>query len=535
LKKENSATRSLALSFYTFLSRILGLVRDHYMAVTFGTGWVASAFSVAYRFPNMFRNLLAEGTLSQSFMPIYSEAEKQGSIQPAIVAGTVLTFLTFILSAFVGLFMIFAPFFIPYLVGGSLEYSNLVIKLSLILFVIIMTASLSSIFIAISNSKQKFFVPSLSPIILNLSYLIVFWFVLPHLDEMLDKVTILSYGIIMGGICQLLVQSYYVKKLGLAPKLNFNWKHPAIKNIFKLMIPAVIGGGFYQISLLIDVFLANYIQNQNPGLGAVVSLDYSQRLIQLPTGIIGVALATTTLPTLLASIKKDETHLIPAEIVSVVSFALYITLPAAMGFFILGIPIIDSLYYGGKWDSSSTMSTYAALKFYALAIPMYSLNKIFTSSYYAFKDTKTPLRINMVSFAINLSTNLLLMGVLQHAALALSSAISAMITFALLFYNLRKHGIQISKTQLWGKTKKFFFPLLAMAIVLLFFRYMISTQVFSRLENLGFSFANQSRIFISLAIASSSITYFIASGILNLPEFQLVFGKILGKIKRSKT
>ncbi|MCX7998087.1 MAG: murein biosynthesis integral membrane protein MurJ, partial [Leptospiraceae bacterium] len=294
--KENSAARSLALSFYTFLSRVLGLIRDHYMAVTFGTGWIGSAFSVAYRFPNMYRNLLAEGTLSQSFMPIYAEAEKLNEKEPALVAGTVLTFLTFVLSCFVGLFMLFAPFVIPYLVGGSLEYSNLVIELSLILFFLIMTASLSSIFIAISNSKHKFFVPSLSPIILNLAYLFVFWFILPYLEDMYDKVKILSYGIVCGGILQLLVQALYVKRLGYFPKLNFNWKHPAIKKIFSLMVPAVIGGGFYQISLLVDIFLANYIQNQNPGLGAVVSLDYSQRLIQFPTGIIGVALATTILP-----------------------------------------------------------------------------------------------------------------------------------------------------------------------------------------------------------------------------------------------
>ncbi|HNO23835.1 MAG TPA: lipid II flippase MurJ, partial [Leptospiraceae bacterium] len=182
-EQKSSAAKSLVLSFYTFLSRILGLVRDHFMAVTFGTGWVASAFSVAYRLPNMFRNLLAEGTLSQSFMPIYSEAEKTNLKEASLTAGTILTFLFSFLSVFVSLFILFAPYFIPVLSGGTEEYSGLIIRLSVILFFLILTASLSSVFMAISNLSHKYFVPSLSPIILNMSYLVAFFFILPNFAE----------------------------------------------------------------------------------------------------------------------------------------------------------------------------------------------------------------------------------------------------------------------------------------------------------------------------------------------------------------
>jgi putative peptidoglycan lipid II flippase len=266
---------------------------------------------------------------------------------------------------------------------------------------------------AISNTHQKFFVPSLSPIILNLSYIFIFIFIINNYTEMIDKVTILCYGIVFGGILQLLVQSFYVRSQGYSPKLNFTWKHPAVKKIFSLMLPAVVGGGFYQISLLVDIFLANYIQNKNPGLGAVVSLDYSQRLIQFPTGIIGVALATTTLPALLASLKNDEKEKIPSELSNVIQFSLFLTLPAAVGFLVLGRSIIDSIFYGGKWGFESTESTLKALRFYSLAIPLFSLNKILTSSYYAFKDTKTPLKVNMISFSINIALNLIFMNFLK--------------------------------------------------------------------------------------------------------------------------
>ena len=217
----SSATRSLALSFYTFLSRILGLFRDHYMAVTFGSGWVASAFSIAYRLPNMYRNLLAEGTLSQSFMPIYNDAEKESAEEAAKVAGTILTFLFAMLSIFVAVFILLAPYLLPFLVGGTEEYQKLVIRLSLILFVLIMTASLSSIYIAIENVHHEYFVPSLSPIVLNLSYLFMFLFVLPSEEDMLEKIELLCFGIVGGGVLQLILQIGYVRKMGFSPKLNF--------------------------------------------------------------------------------------------------------------------------------------------------------------------------------------------------------------------------------------------------------------------------------------------------------------------------
>ncbi len=531
-KTSSSASKSIALSFYTFLSRILGLIRDHYMAISFGTGFVASAFSVAYRLPNMYRNLLAEGTLSQSFMPLYSDASKVSEEEASLMSGAVLSFLCFMLLVFVGVFVLFAPYLLPLLVGGTKEYSDLVIELSLILFILIFTASLSSIYIAISNSKQKFFVPSLSPIILNLSYLFVFLVVFRFYEDTLERVKVLSFGIVTGGFLQLAVQAYYVKKLNLFPKINFNWKHPAIKKIITLMIPAVIGGGFYQISLLVDIFLANYIQNQNPGLGAVVSLDYSQRLIQLPTGIIGVALATTTLPGLLASLKEDKKAAIPSELAETLCFALYLTLPAAFGFVFMGETIVDAIFYGGKWDSKATLSTIQALQFYSLAIPVFSMNKILTSSYYAFKDTKTPLQVNMISFSINIGLNLILMNFLKHAGLALSSTIAAHITFSFLFFKMRKHEIRIPEKEILFRLLKILIPLTALTLWLIFTENFLHLESFSFIQEMNLAHENIARLKAVVGILPAIVLYFSFSKIAKLHEFDLIFGKILGKLKR---
>ncbi|MDV6234807.1 murein biosynthesis integral membrane protein MurJ [Leptospira ellisii] len=525
----DAASRSIALSFYTFLSRILGLLRDHFMAISFGTGMVASAFSVAYRLPNMFRNLLAEGTLSQSFMPLYSESGKISEEEARVMSGAVLSFLFFVLSLLVAGTFLFAPFFLPILVGGSREYSDLVVELTYILFFLIVTASLSAIFMAISNSKNRFFVPSLSPILLNCSYLFAFFFLFPFLDDVHDRVIVLCSAIVTGGFLQLAVQIWYVRKKGDLPKINLNWRHPAIKKIFRLMLPAALGGGFYQLSLLVDIFLANWVQNNNPGLGAVVSLDYSQRLVQLPTGIIGVALATTILPALLQSLKRGELGSVGKELSGALEFAVFLTVPAALGMVFLAGPILDAIYYGGRWDHIATHTATLPLIFYSTAIPFFSVNKILISSYYAFQDTKTPLKIQSVSFAINIILNLVLVWFLKHSAIALSSAISASITFLLLGVFLRKHEVEFPWAGLLKKISKMAVPFLLLGSYLFFYKIFVYSPVLNYLESGGIGYAMSARIDLGAAIVPAVFLFFASSLLFKVDGIYLLAGKIRKK------
>lgn len=528
---QNSSKRSLALSLYTFISRILGLIRDHYMAVTFGTGMIASAFSVAYRLPNMFRNFLAEGTLSQSFMPLFSESSKEGDEAAKVMAGSVLSFLFFVLSLLVGIFFLTSHSFIPLVVGGTKEYSDLIIELSYILFFLIMTASLSSIFMAIANAKKKYFIPSLSPIILNLSYILAIVFVFPFLNGLLIKINVLSYFIISGGVIQLLVQAFYVYRLGYFPQFNLNWKHPAIKKIFKLMIPAVIGGGFYQISLLVDIFLANYVQNKYPGLGAVVSLDYAQRLVQLPTGIIGVALATTILPELLSALKEEKHHEIAPELLSALSFALYLTLPAMFGLMIMGRTVLDAIYYGGKWNHLATVIAMSPLFYYTIAIPFYSMNKVLTSSFYAFQDTATPLRINSIAFSFNIVINLILIQFLRHEAIAMASLSSAIITFVMLYSKLKRHSIIVKFTELFDKFRRMILPLLALIFWCVFIEEFVYEYIIGLAKN-SFDHATISRLILLVGIFPAIALYFKVSHVIKVEEFIIIKDKFLSRRKK---
>ena len=500
------------------------MVRDHFMANFFGTGLVASAFSIAYRLPNMFRNLLAEGTLSQSFMPIFSDYEKQGIEEARSMTGIVLVFLASCLCIFVLLFMLVSPFVLPLLVGGSEEYQSLVVELSLILFVIILTTSLSSIFMSISNSKKKFFVPALSPILLNLSYICVFLFVFPFFSNEKSKIFALSFGIVSGAILQLVVQGYFVYKLGYFPRFQLQCRHPAIRKIVTLMLPAAIGGSFYQIGLLVDIFLANYIQNHY-NISAVVSLDYAQRLVQLPTGIIGVAISTTILPSLLNSLKENDSHSIQNEIVDSLSFGLFLTLPAAIGMFFASTTILDSIYFGGKWNHASTEITTIPLMIYALAIPFYSCNKILISCYYAHKDTKTPLRIQMYTFTCGILISILLMGMFLHSAIALASLVSTVITFICLLSFLQKHGIFFSKFLFLKRISAFFIPIFVIGAMLYAVERIFRNEIFSYIGSFSTNHAASSRILIFIEMSIAIGLYFMISTIFKIPEVKVFIYK----------
>jgi putative peptidoglycan lipid II flippase len=449
----------------------------------------------------MFRNLLAEGTLSQSFMPIFSNYEKESIEEARKVTGIILMFLFVGLVLFIGLFLSIAPYVLPKLVGGTQEYSRLIIELTFILFFLIMTASLSSIFMSISNLKEKFFIPSLSPILLNLSYLFVFLIIFPSIDEIdIEKrIKILSFGIVTGGILQLVVQAGFVYYLGLFPSFSKPSFHPAIKKLFKVMLPAVLGGGFYQIGLLLDIFIANYIQNFHGIDGAVVSLDYSQRLVQLPTGIIGVALATTILPSLLNSMKNNDTQSLPSEIQKSLSFGFFLTLPASVGLIIWAEPILNALFYGGLWNDHSTKTTILPLMFYAMAIPFYSFNKILVSSYYAFQDTKTPLKIQGIVLVFNLILILITFNILHHGSIAIASFFGSMMTSTFLLRNLKKHKISLPIKLIIKSLIPFLFPATIMGITCV---YLKNNYYFPETKDWG------SRLFLGWGLPIAGGFYF---------------------------
>jgi len=483
-----SARSSLKLTLMTLISRVLGVFRDHFLARFFGTGIIATYWEIAYMLPNMLRNLFAEGILSQAFVPVYSESLKVSEEKAKKDSGKIILFLSLVLSIIVFLGIMSFPYLLPYYVGKPKEEIGLLILLAQILFGFIAFISLSSIFSGILYTHQKFTIPTLTPIFLNIEFIFTFlvFLVLSHWYK-IDVETIaiiLAIMVLLGSFLVLAFQYYFVKKYGWDPEFEFSlqiFSDPVIKKLFFLVAPAILGASIFQLNQLMDVFLASYFVNVE---GAIPALRFAHRLIQLPTGLIGVAISTTILPIIASYIRNNESYEKSGEeLIYAIRFSLFLTVPATIGLFILAPWIVHFLFSGGLWDLRSTFITLWALQFYVLGIPFYSTNKILTSTYYAFQDTKTPVKILIVVVVMNLLLNVLFIPFFQHGGLALSTSLSAFINTILLFLFLKKKSIIIPYKELLSFVRN----IVLLIFVLIVYLYFVDKLFYFPLEENRFS------------------------------------------------
>jgi putative peptidoglycan lipid II flippase len=483
-----SARSSLKLTLMTLISRVLGLFRDHFLARFFGTGIIATYWEIAYMLPNMLRNLFAEGILSQAFVPVYSESLKVSEEKAKKDSGKIILFLSLVLSIIVFLGILSFPYLLPYYVGKPKEEIGLLILLAQILFGFIAFISLSSIFSGILYTHQKFTIPTLTPIFLNIEFIFTFLvFLVLSRWYKIDVETIaiiLAIMVLLGSFLVLAFQYYFVKKYGWDPEFEFSlqiFSNPVIKKLFFLVAPAILGASIFQLNQLMDVFLASYFVNVE---GAIPALRFAHRLIQLPTGLIGVAISTTILPIIASYIRNNESYEKSGEeLIYAIRFSLFLTVPATIGLFILAPWIVHFLFSGGLWDLRSTFITLWALQFYVLGIPFYSTNKILTSTYYAFQDTKTPVKILIVVVVMNLLLNVLFIPFFQHGGLALSTSLSAFINTVLLFLFLKKKSIIIPYRELLSFVRN----IVLLIFVLMVYLYFVDKLFYFPLEENRFS------------------------------------------------
>lgn len=431
-----TARSSIKLSFLTIVSRVLGLLRDSFQAHFFGTGVYAAIWEVAYLLPNMLRNLLAEGVLSQAFQPIYSAELKKSKEKAREAAGVIFGMLFLFLLGFVLLGILLFPWVLPVYAGRGGAEASLLVLVAQIMFVFILTASLTAILAGISNAHLWFTWPALSPILLNIVFILSF-LALTHetlaARSQADQLIFLSVAVVLGGCLQFLLQAWHIYHKGLFPRVDFAPRHPAVKKILSLMAPAALGAGMFQLGQLTDIFLAGYLID--PAKDPIPTLRFAQRLIQLPTGIVGVAVATVILPALLRLLREDPAQT-EEELMRGLSFAAFLTLPACLGLFFLRTSIVDLLFSGGAWTGESTRLTAYTLAFYAPGVIFFSWNRILTSSFFAYEDTRTPVKIMVRVMAVNVLLNLILIPRLDQGGLALSSSLSALLNSILLLKGL---------------------------------------------------------------------------------------------------
>lgn len=429
---------------YTSISRVLGFVRDVLIAATLGAGWVADCFFVAFKIPNFFRRLFAEGAFNAAFVPTFSDLlTTQGHAEAGRFAEQVLAVLLAVLIVLVGVLQIFMPWAMVGLAPGFVatpEKYDLAVVLTRITIPYLMFISLVSLMGGILNSLGRFAAVAATPILLNLSLIAaILW---------LSQYTVtpahaLAWGVSTAGVLQFLWLAVECRRAGVSLRLPRPRLSPKVKSMLRLMAPAAIGAGVVQINLLIDVVIGSLLPT-----GSLSYLFYADRLNQLPIGVVGVAVGTALLPLLSRQVAAGEAGAALNSQNRAIEFTLLLTVPAAAALMIIPVPLIQVLFERGAFGPGETRATALALTAYASGLPAYVMIKVLGPGFYARMDTRTPVKFAMISVAVNIILNLVLMGPLQHVGLALATSIASWLNMTLLAVTLSRRGVLKSDIRL---------------------------------------------------------------------------------------
>ncbi len=411
----------------TFSSRILGLIRDIILARLLGASASADAFFVAYRVPNLLRELLAEGSMSSAFIPVFTEYHTLRTKRETWeLASAAFTTLLSIVTLITLIGVVVAPTIVWLLAPGfhdeptQLEMTTI---LTQVMFPYLIFISLAALTMGMLNSLRAFAAPALAPVFFNICVIAAALFLAPLLDEPVIGVAI---GVVVGGLAQFVMQLPSVHKRGFLFQWRFDLSHPGVRRIGWLIVPSLLGTSVTQINITVNTILASYFD------GGPTYLFYGMRLIQFPLGIFGVALATAILPTLSAQAAKGSMD----ELRQTVGFGLrmisFIILPAMAGLMLLRVPIVHLFFEHGAFTAADTAGTAVALLGYAVGLWAFAGMRIIVAAFYSMQDTKTPAIAAVTAMFINILLALWLMGPLEYAGLALATALSAMVNITIL-------------------------------------------------------------------------------------------------------
>ena len=433
--------RALAtVSSMTLLSRVLGFVRDFVIARAFGAGAATDAFFVAFKLPNLLRRLFAEGAFSQAFVPILAEYKNRaGDDATKTLVDRVASVLVLALFAVTALGVAAAPVLVYISAPGfSADTSKfeLTVSLTRLTFPYIFFMSLVAMAGGILNTWGRFAIPAITPVFLNLAFIGMALFAAPHFSE---PVMALGWAVFLGGILQLSLQIPALMSIGMLPKLTsirLASQDEGVRRILLLMAPAVLGVSVSQISLLINTIFASFLKT-----GSVSWLYYADRLMEFPAGMLGAALGTILLP----SLSKLHASNKPEDYSSLLDWGLRLTLllalPASVGLAMTSGPLITTLFHYGAFSAEDVQQTRLALLGYTLGLTALILVKVLAPAFYARQDIRTPVKIAITSLVITQIFNLILVGPLGHAGLALSISIAAIFNAALLYRGLRNQNV----------------------------------------------------------------------------------------------
>ncbi|MCI0485198.1 MAG: murein biosynthesis integral membrane protein MurJ [Blastocatellia bacterium] len=536
-----SVARSAGIvSLAVMASRVLGLVREMAFAYFFGASKSIAydAFLVAFRIPNMLRDLFAEGALSSAFVPVFSDyLVKHGKEEAFRLANRIATALILILGILVVLGIIFANQLVGVIAFGyqdNPEKFALTVRLTRIMMPFILLVALAAQTMGVLNARDRFAVPALSASFFNVGSLIggIFFAALltdptfSHpiraiVENPVEGIIGMSYGVLIGGFLQFAGQWPTLFRDGFRYRPMLSFSDPGVRRIFRLMGPAIIGGAAVQVNVLVNT---NFASNIPPDNGPVSWLNYAFRLMQFPIGVFGVAIATATLPSISRNAALEELHDFRHTLSGSIRLAFLLTIPSAVGLAVLGRPIIALIYERGPFTAFDTDHTAAVLAFYAIGLAGYSAIKILAPAFYALGDARTPMLISLLSIIINFVMNWLLVGVLQERGLALSTSTVALGNFALLYFLIRRRtdGLEDRRTAI--TVGKILLASAAMGMVCWAINRMLGGG-----DSLGARITN-----VLVSVGGGAGVFYLAASLLGVQELKAAVSAITSRLMRMK-
>ncbi|HHF2988627.1 TPA: murein biosynthesis integral membrane protein MurJ [Vibrio alginolyticus] len=494
----------MIVSAMTFISRVLGLVRDVVVANLMGAGASADVFFFANKIPNFLRRLFAEGAFSQAFVPVLTESHAQGDMDKtreliARAAGTLGVIVSIVtILGVLGSGVVTALFgfgwFLDWMHGGpaaeKFELASVMLKITFPYLWFITFVALSG---AILNTLGKFAVSSFTPVFLNVMIILAAWFISPQMSQ--PEIG-LAIGVFLGGLVQFLFQIPFLIKAGVMVKPKWGWRDPGVVKIRTLMIPALFGVSVSQINLLFDTFIASFLQT-----GSISWLYYSDRLLEFPLGLFGIAIATVILPALSRKHVDAQNEGFAQTMDWGVRMVILLGLPAMLGLMVLAKPMLMVLFMRGEFSPQDVHQASLSLFAYASGLLNFMLIKVLAPGYYSRQDTKTPVKYGIIAMVTNMVFNAIFAYFYGYVGLAIATALSAFVNMALLY-----RGLHIA--EVYQITKRTVFFIIRLSIAGAAMVAAILWQLEDMSVWLGWSFAHRSAV-LGMLIGLGAVVYLV--------------------------
>ena len=523
------------ISLAVMASRVLGLARDQVFAVFFGAGLQFDAFITAFRIPNLLRDLLAEGALSSAFVTTFTQTlSHKGKGEAIRLSNRVATLIILVITAVSVLAWVYAPAIVRMLAPGFFDVPGkaaLTIELTRIMIPFLLLIALAAQAMGMLNAFNIFGLPALASAFFNIGSivggLLLGFFLGPMIG--LSAIAGMAYGTLIGGFLQFAVQWPSLRRCGIRYRPDFSLSDPGVRQIVRLMGPAIIGTAAVQINVFVNTNFASEIID--PATGAVLNgpvswLSYAFRFMQFPIGVFGVAIATATLPTLSRSTANPDNVEFRQTLAHSLALVFLLCIPSALGLVVLGRPIVALIFEHGKFTAFDTVQTANALAAYSLGLAGYAAVKVLSPAFYALNDARTPMLVSLGSIAVNYVMNTLLVETFGHVGLAFSTSVVALVNFLLLALLMRRRIERLEGRYLGKSVLRISAASLLMAAAAWCVSELAATLP---LQGLALHLVQ-----VLAGIASAALVFYFACRLLGVDEIDETVNAIAGRFARSR-